>query len=102
MVVEAIGAPLGRAISTWWVSRWVSTPTTASRSSASMGTGLVPSFGERDERSEPAWVEVTEWHIKGTPKRPDLPRVTPGHRHRAWWFSIQEHRNDTHRSSGRR
>ena len=41
----AIGAPLGRAISTWWVSRWVSTPTTASRSSASMGTGLVPSVG---------------------------------------------------------
>ena len=39
--------------------------------------------------------------IKGTPKRPDLPRVTPGHRHRAWWFSIREDRNDTHRSSGR-
>jgi hypothetical protein len=23
-----------------------------------------------------------------------------GHRHRAWWLSIQEHRNDTHRSWG--
>ena len=33
---------------------------------------------------------------QGTPKRPDLARVTPGHRHRAWWFSTQEHRNDTH------
>jgi hypothetical protein len=38
--------------------------------------------------------------ISGT-HRPDLPRVTPGHRHRAWWFSIREHRNDTHRSSDR-
>jgi hypothetical protein len=28
-----------------------------------MGTGLVPSVGERVERSAPAWVEVTEWHI---------------------------------------
>ena len=27
-------------------------------------------------------------------------RVTPGHRHRAWWSSTQEHRNDTHRSCG--
>ena len=24
-------------------------------------------------------------------------RVTPGHRHQAWWSSVQEHRNDTHR-----
>jgi hypothetical protein len=25
-----------------------------------------------------------------------------GHRRRVWWFSIQEYRNDTHRSSGQR
>ena len=36
-------------------------------------------------------------HKKGTPKRPDLVWVTSGHRRRAWWFSTQEHRNDTHR-----
>ena len=24
-----------------------------------------------------------------------------GHRYRAWWSSTREHRNDTHRSSGR-
>ncbi len=33
---------------------------------------------------------------QGTPKRPDSTRVTPGHRHRAWWSSAQEHRSDTH------
>jgi hypothetical protein len=44
IVQVAIGAPVGSAISTWWVSRWVSTPTTASTSSASMGTGPVPSL----------------------------------------------------------
>src|SRR4051812_3662874 len=32
---------VGEAISASWVSRWVSTPTTASTTSASMGTGLV-------------------------------------------------------------
>src|SRR3954453_14689236 len=58
-----IGAPLGRAISTWWVSRWVSTPTTASTSSASMGTGLVPFRWGAGQRSAPTWVEVTERRI---------------------------------------
>ena len=28
-----------------------------------MGTGLVPSDGERVKRSAPAWMGVTEWHI---------------------------------------
>jgi hypothetical protein len=37
-----IGVPVGSAISTSWVSRSVSTPTTAPTSSASKGTGLVP------------------------------------------------------------
>lgn len=36
---------------------------------------------------------------KARHRRPDLPRATLSHRHRAWWFSIQEHRNDTHRST---
>ena len=39
--VRRSGSPVGRAISTWWVSRWVSTPTTASTRSASMGTGVL-------------------------------------------------------------
>jgi hypothetical protein len=34
---DPIGAPVGSAISTSWVSRWVSTPMTASTSSANIG-----------------------------------------------------------------
>ncbi|CAA9373284.1 MAG: hypothetical protein AVDCRST_MAG75-278, partial [uncultured Propionibacteriaceae bacterium] len=45
-----------------WVSRWVSTPMTASTTSASMGIGLVLPVGS-GSTSAPAWVEVTEWHI---------------------------------------
>jgi NAD(P)-dependent dehydrogenase (short-subunit alcohol dehydrogenase family) len=40
----------------------VSTPTTASMSSASIGTGLILPRGS-GSTSAPAWVEVTEWHI---------------------------------------
>jgi len=108
-------------------SRWVSAPMTASTSSDSMATGRL-SFLKARSTSAPAWMGSPEWHIcegsrsrgqasdqanwwarpvpatkrtclrKGTPKRPDRFRVTSGHRHRAWWSSIQEHRNDTHRS----
>jgi hypothetical protein len=34
-------------------------------------------------------------YTQGTPKRPDRHGVTLSHRHRAWWFSTQEHRSDT-------
>jgi hypothetical protein len=50
------GAPQRHSqISTSWVSRWVSTPTTASTTSANMGTGLV-SFPGRRVTSAPAWM----------------------------------------------
>ena len=72
------GRRWGWAISTSWVSRWVSTPTTASTSSASMGTGLVSFRGERVERSAPAWVGVTERHIcDGSRPRADRLLIRP-------------------------
>src|SRR6185437_11986358 len=105
MVVTAIGAPLGRAISTWWVSRWVSTPTTASMRSASMGTGVLlsgsghvgtgpgsshrvaylwrvtPEGGQASSRPSggPGRCRRPQWtgQPQGTPKRPDKARVTP-------------------------
>src|SRR6476620_795105 len=43
-----------------------------------MGTGLVPSVGERVERSAPAWVGVTEWHIcDGSRPRADMLLIRP-------------------------
>src|SRR4051794_19418278 len=50
---RAIGTPFGEAISTSWVSRWVSTPTTASTTSASIGTGLVLPTGSGSKRHPP-------------------------------------------------
>jgi hypothetical protein len=39
--------------------------------------------------------DVTTGRYQGTPKRPDIRRVTSGHRRRAWWSSTRESRNDT-------
>src|SRR5450631_3396355 len=50
----AMGVPVASAISASWVSRWVSTPMTASTSSAKLGTGLV--LSGRGSWSAPAWM----------------------------------------------
>ena len=58
ITVEAMLAPVGRTSAAVWVSRWVSTPMTASTSSASM-VGLP--FGRRMGRSGAGQGEDTAW-----------------------------------------
>ena len=59
-------SPVGSAISTSWVSRWVSTPTTASTSSASMGTGLVSFRGSGSNgRHRPGWESPSGTSVTG-------------------------------------